>query len=829
MFSKGLTVFGLMAVSATVSGAAYDWNPVHIWGGGYVPGVTFSAKGDAYLRTDVGGAYKLNADGSWTPLNDSFTDGQDMGSIAFAVDSENEKNVYTTGGLYTDVAWASGGSLFRSTDGGVNWEKIPLTSNNVSGTDESVLTSNGDLCLGGNGEGRGMGNRLAVKGKLIYLGTNQNGLLKSTDQGKTWTTVASFSNKDGVGAVFFDKSGNVYAAPYAGGLYKSTDGNTFTKVDGITGTIYQASLSGNTAWLSVNTSFVLDQNNPSGGSVYKYDVSTGKATKVTMPEYCSGKSTGYLGISSVSDGQIAAVSTGGCWNGKGTLPDADFSPHEAIFYTKDGGSTWTEIVKKGAFDKESAPGAANNNPHWISAVGINPTDPDHLIFGTGYGIWSTHNASATSPTWTFNDKGIEETVPMSLVSTTAGAPLVSAVGDIDGFYHASIDQPQKMRHQKQVGTNYVVDYAGLAPQKMIRIFSNIENKMGAYSEDGGKSWTMFATAPNTVKNEYNSGLSKETNFAAISADGSTIVWNMDTYGIYTSTDKGATWTAVSGTADLAGFPVKADKVAKGTFYIYNCGTGIFYRSTDYGKTWDAVNSDMAKLDNYAYSSGRAFISPDAEGDIWVTQGINIGGVTWTGTTSPGVFHSTDGGKTFTKVDGMDFAFSIGFGKGKTAGKSAIYVTGFESESSPTRALYRSDDQGASWTAIDDKYHKFGTVDIVIGDPCIYSRVYLGTSGRGIVYGQDGEQENACADRIDNGKTSGIRDGRVATNARTFLTLRLDGNRLISSQDIRLFGITGKLVKWTEVGVGDITLDLSGLPNGTYIAKSGHQTLKVNIK
>ena len=157
------------------------------------------------------------------------------------------------------------------------------------------------------------------------------------------------------------------------------------------------------------------------------------------------------------------------------------------------------------------------------------------------------------------------------------------------------------------------------------------------------------------------------------------------------------------------------------------------------------------------------------------------------------------------------------------------MTGFESESSPTRALYRSDDQGATWTAIDDKYHKFGTVDIVIGDPCIYSRVYLGTSGRGIVYGQDGEQENTCADRIDKGKTSGIRDGGAATNARTFLTLRLDGNRLISSQDIRLFGITGKLVKWTEVGVGDITLDLSGLPNGTYIAKSGNQTLKVNVK
>lgn len=822
-FVKGLAVFGLMATAAN---AAYSWNSVQIWGGGYVPGVTFSASGDAYLRTDVGGAYKLNADDSWTPLNDSFTDGQDMGSIAFAMDSENEKNVYTTSGLYTAVSWAAGGSVFRSKDGGVNWEKIPLTSSNVDGTDATVLTSGGALCLGGNGEGRGMGNRLAVKGKTLYLGTNQNGLLKSVDQGDNWTTVAGFSNTDGVGAVFFDKAGNVYAAPYAGGLYKSADGNTFTQVAGIEGTVYQASVSGDVAWLSTNTSSVLDQNNPRGGSVYKLDLAAGAAAKITMPEYCSGKSFGYLGISSAADGMVAAVSTGGCWNGKGTLPDADFMPHEGIFYTKDGGATWNEIVKNGNYDKDAAPGAANNNPHWISAVGVNPKNPDHMIFGTGYGVWSTHDASAAKPTWTFNDKGIEETVPMSLVSTTVGAPLVSAVGDIDGFYHADINAPQKMRHQAQVGTNYVVDYAGNDPQKMIRIFSSIKNNMGAYSEDGGKSWTLFKTAPKTTTNEYNADLSKEMNYAAISADGSTIVWNMETYGIYTSADKGATWTQSANTAELAGFPVKADKVAKGTFYVYNCGTGVFYRSVDYGKTWTAVNSDMAKLDNYAYTSGRTFVSPDAEGDIWVTQGINIGGVAWTGTTDPGVFHSTDGGATFTKIDGMDYAYYIGFGKGKTAGKSAIYLTGIESQSDPVKALYRSDDQGATWTAIDDKYHKFGAVDIVIGDPCIYSRVYLGTSGRGIIYGQDGEQVNECANRLDvGGSTTEIKGPVVTAN----LKIRREGNRLVSGNDIQLFSANGKLLKWTESFGTEASLNLEGLDRGAYFAKSGSETLKVMVK
>lgn len=41
-------------------------------GGGFTPGIVFnpSAKGVAYARTDIGGAYRLNSDDTWTPLMD---------------------------------------------------------------------------------------------------------------------------------------------------------------------------------------------------------------------------------------------------------------------------------------------------------------------------------------------------------------------------------------------------------------------------------------------------------------------------------------------------------------------------------------------------------------------------------------------------------------------------------------------------------------------------------------------------------------------------------------------------------------------------------------
>ena len=69
-----LAVFPLLHVSAaTIASQSYDWANVKIGGGGgFVPGIVFnpSEKGLAYIRTDIGGAYRLNSDDTWSPLLD---------------------------------------------------------------------------------------------------------------------------------------------------------------------------------------------------------------------------------------------------------------------------------------------------------------------------------------------------------------------------------------------------------------------------------------------------------------------------------------------------------------------------------------------------------------------------------------------------------------------------------------------------------------------------------------------------------------------------------------------------------------------------------------
>ena len=67
---KKTAVFGLAIVaSGSLAQAAYVYKSIQNWGGGYVPGVTFNSAGQAYIRTDVGGAYLWDATASeWIPL-----------------------------------------------------------------------------------------------------------------------------------------------------------------------------------------------------------------------------------------------------------------------------------------------------------------------------------------------------------------------------------------------------------------------------------------------------------------------------------------------------------------------------------------------------------------------------------------------------------------------------------------------------------------------------------------------------------------------------------------------------------------------------------------
>jgi photosystem II stability/assembly factor-like uncharacterized protein len=49
-------------------------------------------------------------------------------------------------------------------------------------------------------------------------------------------------------------------------------------------------------------------------------------------------------------------------------------------------------------------------------------------------------------------------------------------------------------------------------------------------------------------------------------------------------------------------------------------------------------------------------------------------------------------------------------------------------------FFRSDDAGATWVRINDDQHQYGWVSVITGDARVHGRVYIGSGGRGILYG-----------------------------------------------------------------------------------------------
>lgn len=165
----------------------YAWHNAQIVGGGFVTGLVFNpARKDLlYARTDIGGAYRWDAAASrWTSLTD-WIGGDDwnlLGIESLATDPVDPGRLYLASGTYTND-WAGNGAILRSTDQGRTFQRTDLP-----------------FKLGGNEDGRSMGERLVVDPddhRTLYLGTRKNGLWRSTDYGVTWSQVGGFPVRDG--------------------------------------------------------------------------------------------------------------------------------------------------------------------------------------------------------------------------------------------------------------------------------------------------------------------------------------------------------------------------------------------------------------------------------------------------------------------------------------------------------------------------------------------------------------------------------------------------------------------------------------------------------
>jgi len=221
--------------------------------------------------------------------------------------------------------------------------------------------------------------------------------------------------------------------------------------------------------------------------------------------------------------------------------------------------------------------------------------------------------------------------------------------------------------------------------------------------------------------------------AVSSKDPSVMVWLPEAFvKPRYSIDRGATWTeskeapaSQMATQFNPGIRIQqlaADRV-NGKFYLaYFGATHTIYASTDGGMTFKGVGSIAANT----YNVYRAQLIAGLKADhLWVADdGVDTpdGGALW---------HSTDGGANWAKIEGLTKVSHVTPGKGKADGEYSIFV---DAKKDGVKKVYRSDDYGRSWVALDD-LPSVTPIETMSGDRQQHGRVFIGLGGRGIFYGE----------------------------------------------------------------------------------------------
>ncbi|KAG9017604.1 hypothetical protein FRB90_000555 [Tulasnella sp. 427] len=651
----------IVAASSLLINASMTWKQVRVGGGqGFVPGIVFcpKTKGVAYARTDIGGLYKLNSDDSWTPLTDwvGTNNWHDWGVDALAVDPTDCNKVYIAVGMYS-ISWDPNvGSILRSTDGGSTWSETKLT-----------------FKVGGNMPGRGIGERLSVdpnSPNIIYFGARSgNGLWKSTDSGATWSKVSAFPS---TGTYVQDASSEYTADPV--GLASIT-------VDASSSSSGQATKRIFVGVANVGTSSVFVSNDAGA----TWSAVSGQPTTNNLPHKgVISPSEGLLYISFNNnagpyDGTLSTVQkyniSSGVWtditpkpsdyNGSdqyygwgglavdlqkpGTIMVANLNswwPDGNIFRSTDSGKTWSPLWAWASYP--------NINRYykydvslapWIGVVQSGDTKQIGQMIES---LDSVHNVTLKSLA-----QGIEESAVQALISPPTGHILSPACGV----------------------TSLV--WAGV-PTTILRIGndgSNLNGKQVAISTNSGSTWSVDSGA-------WDYAVAGK---GAISAQGDVVLWATSANGTLVSRYTN-NFSLVS-SLPTSGVQIASDKVNNAVFYA--AAGNKFYLSKDFAVTFSASSATLGS----STTTKGITVNVKTTGDVWVS-------------TDAGLFHTVNNGTSFTQITGFTVAYSVSTGASKTTGGyPSVYVFGTHNTNS---GLWRSDDQGSTWTRLDDASHGFGS-------------------------------------------------------------------------------------------------------------------------
>lgn len=540
---------------------------------------------------------------SWAGLNTWTVDGPDGGRlVSLAVDPRDPAVVYAAG---------PGAGFWKTLDGGDSWFSIQGDLINTNASAVVLHPNNPDVLLGltsgglvrrlNGGPWTLVSSQLEdfstlhtlhfdrTDASVIYLGSSDDGVLKSSDGGQNWTAVGP-ENLFNIEFIVQDPvdAGVLYTGGFGGNLFRSSDsGETWTDLGALVGTGRLVDLAVDpldTQRLWVATTGGLFRSLDGGASWSLQDVGVGLST-ATLVRF---------------DPRDPQTLFTGSFDGTGLARSADR------------GETWAlQALDRPASSIEDLVFAGGN----ILYLGLE----------RGGGVYRSVDDGVT---WQWASGGLASTTVTGLAVDPLGGTLLAA-SEGSGVFRRQGNRWQPLLNSPRNGS--CCDDVVAAPGLAQTFYAS--GSRGVYlSNDDGETWTLRKSGLPTFIPGRN---------LIIDPSDAQRLYLMTRGGVYRTHDGGLSWTL-----STEGFPLDfINDVAvdpKDSQTLYAVTEDRLYRSVDGGVSWQSTTGEtplgfrpnavaVSPLDSSTLligtSFGEALLSVDG-GMTWQDAGLSTGSSVW---------------------------------------------------------------------------------------------------------------------------------------------------------------------------------------------------------